>query len=146
MRPFSTNHFNTVAPPVCTPIEDLERLPDIDCGLSSAVDDQTSAWTQEEAIRLCSVLERIAPDFGCHVALTGGTLYKPGLRKDVDILFYRIRQAPEIDRYGLVQTLVEIGFELDSTHGWVQKMRYGKKCLDLFFPDHIDQDGENGVY
>lgn len=51
------------------------------------------SWTQEEAIQLCRLLEALAPTFGCHVALTGGCLYKDGERKDCDILLYRIRQV-----------------------------------------------------
>lgn len=43
-----------------------------------------SVWTQREAIDLCIKLERIAPAFGAHVALTGGLLYKSGQRKDCD--------------------------------------------------------------
>ena len=49
-------------------------------------------WTQEEAIALCKKIESIVPLAGCHVALTGGCLYRDGHRKDLDILFYRIRQ------------------------------------------------------
>ncbi len=42
-------------------------------------------WTQEEAIELCRIIEDICPQAGCHVALTGGCLYKDGERKDLDI-------------------------------------------------------------
>ena len=49
-------------------------------------------WTQQHAIELCKRIESVCPRYGCHVALTGGLLYKDGPRKDCDILFYRIRQ------------------------------------------------------
>lgn len=39
-------------------------------------------WTQKEAIELCVKIEAICPKYGCHVALTGGLLYKEGERKD----------------------------------------------------------------
>lgn len=40
-------------------------------------------WTQAEAIALCRKIEDVCPAFGCHVALTGGVLYKLGERKDL---------------------------------------------------------------
>lgn len=102
-------------------------------------------WTQSEAIKLARLVEDIAPDFRCHVALTGGCLYKDGERKDCDLLFYRIRQEPEIDRQGLLTALCMIpGFTLGNVHGWVQKALYGDKNVDLFFPDHDDTEGYPG--
>lgn len=95
-----------------------------------------SKWLQFEAIDFATIVEAIAPDFGCHVALTGGCLYKTGLRKDCDLLFYRVRQVEEIDREGLITALCAIpGFELGNVHGWVHKATYYGKSLDLFFPD-----------
>jgi len=41
----------------------------------------------EDAILLCKAIENKCPDFGYHVALTGGCLYKYGDRKDIDIMF-----------------------------------------------------------
>ena len=93
-------------------------------------------------------IEKIAPNYGCHVALTGGTLYKDGQRKDVDILFYRIRQVKKIDRDGLLTALRAIGFTMSSRHGWVQKAFWNSKPVDLFFPDHVDskKDKLTGEY
>ena len=103
-------------------------------------------WALDEAVALCGLIETIAPAYGCHVALTGGTLYKEGLRKDVDIMFYRIRQAPKIDREGLIDALQHIGLTMTTRHGWVQKALYQGKSVDLFFPDYVDgtydEDGE----
>ena len=39
----------------------------------------TDTWTTAEAIALCREIEAICPAFGCHIALTGGLLYKEGL-------------------------------------------------------------------
>src|SRR3546814_5293818 len=75
----------------------------------------------------------MAPEYGAHVALTGGTLYKDGPRKDVDLLFYRIRQVKEIDRPRLIRALQRIGIEISKRHGWVQKAFYEGKPIDLFF-------------
>lgn len=51
-------------------------------------------WTQAEAIALCREIEQICPRFGCHVALTGGCLYKDGPRKDADLLYNEMTGRP----------------------------------------------------
>lgn len=101
-------------------------------------------WSQQEAIELACKIEQIAPAFGAHVALTGGTLYKKGLRKDVDIMLYRIRQVPSIDRVALLNAIEadNVGV-MGSTHGWVQKMWVGGRVVDLFFPDYVDTTPDN---
>lgn len=92
-------------------------------------------WQQSEAIALCEQIERICPEFGCHVALTGGLLYKPGERKDADILFYRIRQVDEIDIGGLMDALGAIGIEPGDDFGWCYKATFQGKPIDFFFPE-----------
>lgn len=96
-------------------------------------------WLQEDALRLCREIEAICPEFGCHVALTGGLLYKDGPRKDADILFYRIRQEPEINIDGLMSALEPIGIKAGEDFGWCFKASYQGKPIDFFFPD---RDGE----
>ena len=95
-------------------------------------------WTQEEAIELCKALEKFVPEFGCHVALTGGCLYSDGQRKDVDIMFYRIRQVKEIDEKSLYAALTGFGITFGQRHGWVQKAFYEGKSIDFFFPEYKD--------
>lgn len=95
-------------------------------------------WTQQEAIELCKKIEDVCPPYGCHVALTGGLLYKPGPRKDADIMFYRIRQVDEIDVKGLGKALQKLGFKMARVHGWVRKATYQGKDVDFFFPEHVD--------
>jgi hypothetical protein len=87
-------------------------------------------WEQYEAIALCSAIENICPKYGCHVALTGGLLYKDGRRKDADILFYRIRQKPEIDIEGLFYALKEID-DTSSRKSWCIKGEYKGKKIDF---------------
>ena len=94
-----------------------------------------SAWTQQEAIALCREIEAICPAYGCHVALTGGLLYKSGPRKDCDLLFYRIRQTPKIDFDGLWIALAKIGLEQTSGFGWCFKGHYCGKPIDMFSPE-----------
>jgi hypothetical protein len=96
-------------------------------------------WTQSQAIELCRLIEGICPKFGCHVALTGGCLYRDGERKDLDVLFYRIRQTPEIDHDGLFAALAEIGIEKTGGFGWCHKATFEGRKIDCFFPE---EDGD----
>jgi len=95
-----------------------------------------SFWSHEDAVILCRRVEAICPPFGCHVALTGGSLYKDGRRKDCDILFYRIRQIEKIDIDGLWAALETIGLSKISGFGWVYKAKYCEMLpVDCFFPE-----------
>ncbi len=93
------------------------------------------------ALELCKKIEMVCPDFGCHVALTGGLLYKEGERKDCDVLFYRIRQREYIDYEGLFKELESIGIRQTSGFGWCWKAEYVKGNesfdMDLFFPEEV---------
>ncbi len=97
-------------------------------------------WNQQEAIDFCKKIEAMCPEFGCHVALTGGLLYKEGDRKDLDILFYRIRQVDYINIEGLKDALVGIGVTLGKDFGWCKKAAFKGKNIDMFFPEH-ENDG-----
>ena len=98
-------------------------------------------WEQGQAIELCKQIEAIVPLFGCHVALTGGSLYKEGPRKDCDLIFYRIRQRPEIDMDGLWVALASIGLLKASGFGWCHKAIYLEKySVDCLFPE--EPEGE----
>jgi hypothetical protein len=99
-------------------------------------------WTLQEAIALCVLLESICPKHGCHVALTGGLLYRDGPRKDCDVVFYRIRQWGCIDTEDLWPALEKVGFKLKSGFGWCFKAEFQGKPVDVFFPE---EDGE-GTY
>lgn len=94
-------------------------------------------WTHQQALELCRKIEAICPQYGCHVALTGGLLYKPGLRKDCDIVFYRIRQRKSINMPGLWRGLRVIGLEKNSGFGWCYKARYENKNVDILFPEQF---------
>lgn len=45
-------------------------------------------WNQKDAIDFCINAENYLRPKGYHVALTGGTLYKEGERKDLDLFIY----------------------------------------------------------
>lgn len=96
------------------------------------------SWTQQQAIELCKRIEPVCPKYGCHVALTGGLLYKEGTRKDCDILFYRIRQAANIDDEGLFQELDSLGIlKKIAGFGWCIKAVCEHGSVDCFFPEEL---------
>lgn len=108
-------------------------------------------WTLEQALDMCRVIEEVAPRFGCHVALTGGLLYKTGPRKDCDIVLYRVRQHDQIDAVGLLKALAPLGLTEDmgayrdasGDDDWCFKARWRDQPVDIFFPeaDAVDWDG-----
>ena len=101
----------------------------------------SAAWTQAQALDLCRRVETVCPAFGCHVALTGGLLYKDGERKDCDILFYRIRQVEEIDREGLFAALqAAINFERVGGFDWCIKAKFEGRDVDCFFPESSGEE------
>jgi hypothetical protein len=104
-------------------------------------------WGQVQAIQLCKEIEAIAPKYGAHVALTGGCLYKEGARKDVDIMFYRIRQVAKIDRENLFIELTKLGLFVVRGFDWCYKAKYMPfdANVDLFFPEH-DPDHATADY
>lgn len=99
-----------------------------------------TTWTLEQAVALCIQIEEICPKYGCHVGLTGGTLYKPGERKDLDIIFYRIRQIERIDLEGLWTALQNAGIEEVGGYSWLHKATYKGKNIDIFFPEEVEGD------
>ena len=87
------------------------------------------------------MIEQVVPACGCHVALTGGLLYKTGERKDLDIVLYRIRQVERIDMELLWPALASIGVNRISGFGWVWKAEFLGKSVDILFPEE-----EHGEY
>lgn len=96
---------------------------------------EAKQWTQKEALELCEIVEVLCPQAGCHVALTGGLLYKQGPRKDCDLLFYRIRQVERIDMDRLWALLEKVGLRKISGRGWCYKAQWNGKAVDIFFPE-----------
>lgn len=108
-----------------------------------------SSWTQQEAIDLAVKIEAVCPEFGYHVALTGGCLYRKGLRQDCDLLFYTIRQFENPNYEGLLGKLGELGIQCYAQFGFCVKAGLGPKSLDLLFPetpggDYQDSPGQEG--
>jgi len=97
-------------------------------------------WSRQDAITLCIAIEQISPTYGCHVALTGGLLYKTGPRKDADIVLYRIRQVEQIDFDGLFRALKdELSIEQLEDHGFCKKAIYEGREIDFLCPDVVQE-------
>jgi hypothetical protein len=100
-------------------------------------------WTRHEAIEFCFWMEKVAPTYGCHIALTGGLLYKEDEpRKDLDIIVYRIRQVKQLDYEGLMAALKRFMPITDVLQysAWLTKAKYNGKKIDFLFPDQLDGD------
>lgn len=90
------------------------------------------------AIEFARRCEQIAPRYGFHTALTGGCLYKDGMRKDLDILFYQRTDRPA-DKPGLLLKLAsELDIAVYHDYGFVVKAATSRANdavpLDLLFP------------
>ena len=105
------------------------------------------SWTHAEGVELARKVEEVCVPYGCHIALTGGVLYKDGPRKDCDLIFYRIRQK-EIDMKGLWVALYEIGLHRRRGNGWCHKATYRGKSVDCLFPEGrwLDENGQEIPY
>lgn len=104
-----------------------------------------TTMNQAAAIELCMHLEDIAPEFGGHVALTGGCLYKHGERKDVDIMIYRSTDEPPFRWDAFFKRAKEVlGIELVHDFGFCKKARMGEITIDFFDP-FGEYNGESGL-
>lgn len=91
------------------------------------------------------MVEQICVDFGYHVALTGGCLYKQGDRKDIDILFYRVRQVElnhkaVVSMMGQLESIGLVAINSDHVGRWCVQCVWGDADLlgvrvDCFFPE-----------
>ena len=88
-----------------------------------------------DAIAICKKVELVVAPLDCHVALTGGTLYKSGQRKDLDLLFYRVRQVEHPDKELILNALKSIGFKILRSYNWCTKAEFEGIEVDLFFPE-----------
>ena len=91
-------------------------------------------WTFDRARDLIIKLESRLPDAGCHIALTGGVLYKQGHRKDLDLVIYRIRQM-KINEKLLKKIFEDCGIEIIKQFGWMYKAKYMGRGIDILIPE-----------
>ena len=101
----------------------------------------------EKAVDACKVIFNAISSSGFYPALTGGSLYRDGPRKDVDIVIFRNRQnVDSFEISDIEQHLAEVGFSEFSHFGFVTKCKYKDLKIDLFNPEtSIDFSDEYGV-
>ena len=101
-------------------------------------------WDFNSAVLACRKIEVVVETFGFHVALSGGTLYKLGIRKDVDIWIYphtvdRSRMLNRTETDYMANMVANI-FSTTSTRASSKCYNDGKivyklgNNIDLFFP------------
>lgn len=102
----------------------------------------TANWTLDEhTLAIIRTVEDVAKRYGAHVALTGGVLYKKGPRKDLDLMFYRIRQSRRIDAEAMFKALETHGFTVEKGRRWVYKAKYQGRGVDFLFPEEKKHNG-----
>ena len=97
-------------------------------------------WTLEDALPLIRKIEEVCPRADCHVALTGGILYKEGPRKDLDIIFYRDR-TKRIKGTKLLKILKKLDILVYKDYGWMLKAMYKGRRIDILFPESRSNGG-----
>lgn len=97
----------------------------------------STLWSQAEGIALCRQLfEYNLQQYNAYPALTGGTLYKFGRRKDLDVLFYPSNcngRHAYIKKEDLLNRLHAKGFTILSDSGYLVKAKWQGKDIDFFF-------------
>ena len=103
-----------------------------------ALGTSTTEASLKDGVKLCNVINSAGiEEIGGHIALTGGCLYKEGVRKDIDIILYRRKPEVEINQAKLVEFLIS----LDITHirefGRVLKARWEGVEIDIIQPEVV---------
>lgn len=117
-------------------------------------------WTLGEGVSACRTIEQTLAELRipCHVALTGGTLFKEGPRKDLDVIIYRkglVRPSDErppfmeeIDRPALIASVCYVlGYTVTRTYRRVVKLtaKDGDRKIDLMFPECDEGPNNEGA-
>ena len=93
------------------------------------------------AVMACTeIYNKLAPK-KIYPALTGGTLYKAGRRKDIDIVLYRGDAGGTLNLYDFRYELLQLGYDIKSNHGRVVKAQKGGFDFDFILPE-----AEGGEY
>src|SRR5688572_1010196 len=105
---------------------------------------ENEVWTTKEAISLCTILEPLAAMNNCHIALTGGLLYRTGMRKDCDIVVYRRgmlkgeKELPEFNREEITKSFSRV-LTIVNEFTRVTKAAFDGKPVDLLFVNMISE-------
>jgi len=97
----------------------------------------TGTYTLEDGVSICKMIEPWCSIHGFHVALTGGCLYGEGGRKDIDLIFYRIREVLSPNMVAFNQAMEDkCDMVLQIDHGFVKKYLIGGVVpIDAMFPE-----------
>jgi hypothetical protein len=91
----------------------------------------------ELAIELCTKIYDHSSIFRVYPALTGGTLYKDGERKDIDIVLYG--DSPEITLGTVANILNNVNVTIIKMYGRVTKCTYKGVDVDIILPSHVGE-------
>lgn len=111
--------------------------------------------SREVADKLCKKLYNTLKEYNVYPALTGGTLYKRGKRKDIDIILYKgdnggileltekvYAKIPMSKPVKVLMGLLEdAGLSDFNNYGRVVKCKYDGYDIDIIFPE-----AEQGTY
>jgi hypothetical protein len=103
-------------------------------------------WTAIQALEFLKKVEEFAPQYGYHVGLTGGVLYKDGPRKDLDMIIYPHNDPKNVpDDKGFEDALLNnLGIIIEAKHyGWLKKAKYGFCSIDMFYLTRDRKGGSN---
>lgn len=99
--------------------------------------DATGEYYLADGVAICKMVEPVCAKHGFHVALTGGTLYGEGGRKDIDIVFYRIREVaqPDVEAMNLDLNF-KCHMKMTENFGFCKKYIIGGVIpVDALFPE-----------
>ena len=111
--------------------------------------------SREVADNLCKKLYNTLKEYNVYPALTGGTLYKRGERKDIDIILYKGDNGGILELTERVYSkiplskptkvlsdlLTDAGLSDFNNYGRVVKCKYEGYDIDIIFPE-----AEEGTY
>lgn len=101
----------------------------------------------DSAVTLCKSLYEVLSKIGIYPALTGGSLYKGGSRKDIDVVLYRNRQSRDYLDLGdedLQNALEDCGVKVHGNFGFVMKCEWNAIPVDLLNPEYCGEDDYEG--
>lgn len=100
---------------------------------------QPAIWTKHHAFMLCESMYKLLAPHGYYPALTGGTLYKTGARKDIDVVVFHHRQRHDhVNMQEVITLLAPLVTNVPEFYGFVTKVQLNGIPVDLFDPTAVD--------
>lgn len=95
------------------------------------------------AIQLCKILHLALEPYGFFIALTGGTLYKEGRRKDIDLILYKKRESMPREHDEVIDlrhVFNSVGVNIIESYGFCTKARWEGIDIDILYPESTSHD------